>query len=182
MKTSRKQSVYIIDSSAVLSGKPFYHQIDRFTTTPLIADEFSPGGRDYEIFQFIKQKGLIIQSPDEDIFKFVRSVAKKQGEISRLSDADCELLALAMQIKKKGEYHPVLITDDYAIQNMAELLGLDFQSVGQRRITKTFKWQSRCRGCGRIEEPGRKTCSVCGSPIVQVVQKKESVKKQKRDE
>jgi len=174
--------MYLIDTSAILSGKPFYNQSISLMTTPLIAHEFSPGGKDFALFQLLKQKGLIIRSPLKDSQKKVFELVKKQGERSRLSDADCELLALAYEIKNENTYQPIILTDDYAMQNMAELIGISFQSLSQKGITKRFKWQSRCRGCGRIVDSQMKECPICGSDLVQVVVKKEPVKKQKRDQ
>lgn len=173
--------MYLIDTSAILSGKPFYNQMSSLMTSPLVSHEFSPGGRDYNLFQLLKQKGLLIRSPNEIFRKKIVEEVKKQGEFSRLSDADCELLALALEIKTEKKYTPVILTDDYSMQNIAGFLNISFQSLSQKGITKRFKWQSRCRGCGRIVDSEMKECPVCGSDLVQVVVKKEPVKKQKRD-
>lgn len=180
MTEKRKPQIYVIDTSAILSGKPFYNQSLRFITVPLIAAEFSPGGKDYTIFQLLKEKGMRIQSPEKNAVKKVQLVVETQGESNRLSEADCELLALAVELRDTNRFTPILLTDDYALQNMAEVLGISFQSLSQRGITKTFKWESRCRGCRRRVASHLKVCPVCGSPIVHVISKK-SGKKHKRD-
>lgn len=174
--------MYLIDTSAILSGKPFYNQMDSFMTAPLISDEFTPGGRDYNLFQLLKQKGLQIRSPKKESRKRIVEIVKNHGEYSRLSDADCELLALALEVKNEKSYQPVILTDDYAMQNIANALNISFQSLSQKGITKRFKWQSRCRGCGRIVDSTMKDCPICGSDLVQVVVKKHPVNKQKRDQ
>ena len=42
-----KKQLYLIDTSAILSGIPLVFPNADLVTTPAIADEFSPGGRDY---------------------------------------------------------------------------------------------------------------------------------------
>jgi UPF0271 protein len=61
-------------------------------------------------------------------------------------------------LREKGA---ILVTDDYAIQNVASLLKIQVDNILQPTIGKTYRWTRVCRGCGRKVEA--ETCPVCGS-------------------
>jgi UPF0271 protein len=74
-----------------------------------------------------------------------------------LSPADRDILALALELGA------VLITDDFAVQNVAHRLGIATRSIRQRPA-RAIRWRYRCSGCGRYwQEPG--DCPVCGAQI-----------------
>ena len=177
-----KEIIYLIDSSAILSGKPFYERLNHMMASPKIEDEFSQGGRDYTILQFLKQKGLHIATPTRESKDIVSDIAQRLGESDRLSAADLELLALAVDIKEQKRKIPIIISDDYAIQNLANSLSISFQTISQKGITKKFKWERRCRGCGIRVEPQITICSICGSSVVNVVKDKKRIKNKKCDQ
>jgi UPF0271 protein len=159
-----------------LSGKPFYEHFKHMVTSPKIEAEFNPGGRDYAVFQYLKERGLQIMVPSRRSEEIIENIAFGNGESDRLSGADKELLALALDLKQQGK-NPILISDDYAMQNLAAILTLRCQSISQHGITNKFKWERRCRGCGRQVEPQMTQCPICGSSVVHVVKKKSRMKK-----
>jgi UPF0271 protein len=171
--------VFLIDSSAIFSGKPIDLRNGKMLTTSFIADEFQPGGRDFRLFQFLIEKGLKIQDPSKDSLKKIMNVIKIIGEQKRLSTADISILALAYEIKLIHEENPILVTDDYSIQNIASYLKIPHQSVNQRGITKRFKWERRCRGCRHKIIDDADVCPICGSTIKHEIRKSSSVKKQR---
>jgi UPF0271 protein len=177
-----QKRIYCIDSSAILSGKPFYDRLEHMISSPKIEAEFSPGGKDYQVFQYLKEKGLQIRAPTLQSINRIRTIAHIHGEIDRLSDADKELLALAFEIKEQQEKEPILVSDDYSMQNVASLLSISFQSVSQQGITKKFKWERRCRGCGRHVEPQMTCCPICGSSVVHVIKQRQRMKNNKCDQ
>lgn len=93
----------------------------------------------------------------------VKEAARKTGDIHKLSDTDIKVLAKALDEIKKGN-EVVLVTDDYAIQNVAMSLGIRFDGILHRQISKEFKWVKVCRGCGRRIES--EICPVCGSEAI----------------
>ena len=132
------QKIYILDTSAILSGKnPDF--ADNFITATGVSNELTPGGKDYQLFQFLKEKGLKVFSPSKEKIEKVIEFAKKTGDIGRLSDTDIEILALALEIKDKKEKKPVLVTDDYSIQNLANFMNILYLSLSQKGIKKSFK-------------------------------------------
>ena len=176
MNSIKKEKIFIIDASAVLSGKPINLEDAKMVTTPGVSNEFQPGGRDYQAFQFLIEKGLTIISPSKESIIKINGTSKETGDIERLSDADKELLALSLELSKKNE--AILITDDYSIQNVANSLDIKFESISQRGIKKRFKWSCRCQGCGKKFKENIKICPICGSKTKNIVFRKKYLKKQ----
>ncbi|HEX69286.1 MAG TPA: hypothetical protein ENG10_03210, partial [Candidatus Bathyarchaeota archaeon] len=54
--------------------------------------------------------------------------SKRTGDFKYLSQADIEVLALALQLKNSGE-NPTVVTDDYSMQNVANKLGIEFSPL-----------------------------------------------------
>jgi UPF0271 protein len=163
--------IYIIDSSAVLSGKPLPLDQQQCWTAEEISNEFSVGGSSYRMFQYLREKGLSLHRPTEESKKIVNATIKQMGESLRLSSADQAILALAVDVMHTEKKKAIILTDDYSIQNLASVLNITFQTVSQTGITKTFKWTRRCSGCGRKLKNDESDCKICGSPARFVVDK-----------
>jgi UPF0271 protein len=153
-----KKKVFIIDTSAILSGKPINIRSASIVTTPGVSEEFNPGGRDYHTFELLKEIGLTIHLPSK-----VAKTAQETGDDRRLSLTDIEIVALALDINKKPDQEATILSDDYSIQNVASTLDIKFQGFLQKGITKKFKWVSRCPGCGKQFKEIKKICPICGT-------------------
>jgi UPF0271 protein len=141
-----KKQVIVLDTSAILSGKPIHFTDAKLVTTPGISDELTPGGRDYQAFDFLKETGLTIHAPSSESVHEVKKTAQETGDDRRLSPADIEIIALALDINKEPDQEATILTDDYSIQNVAIALKIHFQGFSQDIITQKFKWVSRCPG------------------------------------
>ena len=173
---SKKHKKYILDTSAVLSGKPINFGEAEIVTTSRVSDELNPGGRDYQIFQFLKERGLSILTPNKDTLEEVYRVSNKTGDQNRLSETDIEIIALALDLKKDENVEVIILTDDYSIQNLSNELNIKFESINQSGITKRFKWVSRCRGCGKKFKDNVKICPICGAETICIVSNKKVIK------
>ncbi len=158
-----KKKVFIIDTSAILSGKPISITDASLVTTPGVSDEFSPGGRDFQNFEYLKELGLMIYLPSKEALDTVMQTAKETGDDRRLSMADIEIVALAFDMMKDQHQEVTILSDDYSIQNLASTLNIRYQGVVQKGITKKFKWISRCPGCGKKFNEQTKICPICGT-------------------
>ena len=158
-----KKKFFIIDTSAILSGKPIAITDAVIVTTPGVSEEFSPGGRDFRTFEYLKETGLTIQMPSKEALTTVKHTAQDTGDDRRLSIADIEIVALALDIDKKPDQEATILSDDYSIQNVASTLDIKFQGFLQKGITKKFKWVSRCPGCGKQFNEIKKICPICGT-------------------
>ena len=176
MSSEYKKKVFVLDTSAFLSGKPIDILNSKIVTSQKIKDELRPGGRDYQLFQFLKEKGLVILSPSFESIQDIKKISAETGDIGRLSEADIELLALALDIKK-GKDKPIIVTDDYSIQNVSYVLKIDYLNISEPGITKKFIWISRCKGCGRRFKENILKCPICGSETKKIIIKKEKLEK-----
>jgi UPF0271 protein len=102
-------------------------------------------------------RGLRVQSPTEESKKRVISAAGTTKDVTVLSGTDRELLALALDLGA------ALYTDDFAIQNVALVLGVKTISLLQRKARRVH-WKYRCTGCGRYADHDGE-CPVCGADI-----------------
>jgi len=102
-------------------------------------------------------RGLRVQSPTEESKKRVISAAGTTKDIIVISGTDCDLLALALDLGAS------LYTDDFAIQNVALVLGVKTTPILQRRARRVH-WKYRCSGCGRYADHDGE-CPVCGAAI-----------------
>jgi endoribonuclease Nob1 len=143
----------ILDSSFFFSDCPVTGEV---YTTPSVLNELidiRSRGR----FEKFSAEGLKVVSPNEETRERVLQVAKKTRDISIISDTDCDILALALDLEG------VLCTDDFAVQNVAGVLGVQTAPIIQRKA-KRIHWKYRCSGCGRyFDHDGE--CLVCGSII-----------------
>jgi len=76
------------------------------------------------------------------------------------------VLALALELKSYGE-NPLIVTDDYSIQNVANQLGLEFAPLMTFGIRYRLDWTIYCPACHR-EYPADykpKTCKACGTEL-----------------
>lgn len=158
-----KKQVFILDTSAFLSGKPIRFVDAVLVTTPGVSEELRPGGPDFRYFEMLRETGLSICMPSKEALDRVRRTAQETGDDRRLSVADTEVVAMALDINNESHQEATLISDDYSIQNVASSLQIKFQGLSQKGITKKFKWASRCPGCGKQFTKITKICPICGT-------------------
>lgn len=168
-----RNRVFILDTSAVLEGAWSTHA-EGCIAPPAVAAEFSPGGRTWAQWQRLLAAGLKVRPPAGEALEQAREEAQRLGE-TRLSPGDLELIALALQTRSDAEEaeqgpHGVVVTDDYAVQNVLSHLGLPWQGARAPGIQERRSYRLRCSGCGRWFDPDAShqeggECSVCGSPL-----------------
>jgi len=167
-----KQPTYILDTSAFLSGKPINITDGLLVTTPKVAAELRPGGRDYRAFQLLREKGLCVYEPTAASLTQCRNAATQSGDITRLSPTDLEVLAIALDINKDPEQEAVVLSDDYSIQNLAAILHIKYLGLSQEGITRRITWVVTCPGCGRRFSEKVAVCPVCGTTTRVTAQRK----------
>ncbi len=149
--------VYIADSSVFIIGMPLSTRMqNRVITTPEVISELVDL-KSKIAFEEALGSGLEVEPPRAHLTQEVRSHASRTGDIERLSATDIGILAKAL------EHGGILCTDDYAIQNVANGLGIETEPILQDGIKETFEWGRRCKGCGRRFGSDVRICPVCGS-------------------
>lgn len=169
MNKSDKNKIFILDTSAILSGKPIELLDSEICTTINIEREFSRNSRDRNNFLFLKESGLKFFLPQGKSIEIVKKKAKETNDFSRLSKIDIEIIALAYELKLTTNKKVVILSEDYSIQNVANFLKIEFETISDKVITKRFKWKWRCRGCGRYFKEDLNECPICGSETRYVV-------------
>jgi UPF0271 protein len=144
---------YILDTSFF-----FYDlRVDgELYTTRSVMDELRDL-RSKSRFDVLCTQGLTVAVPSGENTEKVKAASKKSGDAGIISGTDRDILALALDLGA------VLYTDDYAIQNVAGILGVQTAPIIQRKA-KHIHWKYRCSGCGRyFDHDGE--CHICGSVI-----------------
>jgi len=148
---------YVLDTSAILSGKDFSLE-DELFLSPGILNEIKHG-RMKRRLDFLLESGLTVLSPSKETVEKVKKIARETKDDARVTEADIEILSLALELDA------VLLSDDYSIQNIASKMKIRYQGIAQEGIKKTIKWRYRCKGCGRYWEKMHDLCPVCGSRL-----------------
>lgn len=108
---------------------------------------------------------LRVRAPSTSFLEKVEEASKKVGDVL-LSKADRQVLALALELKDEG-YDPRIVTDDYSIQNVANLVGVEFASLMTFGIRYRLYWIKYCPACHRKypSDYKHKHCEVCGTEV-----------------
>jgi len=160
-----KTRVFVINSSAIFTG-----YVSQFTlplyTTPQVISEIKDE-KSLTVLETIKITGkLIIKTPSRKSLEKITKLSKDIGEFQSLSNTDLSILALALDLQLEGK-KPVIVTDDYAIQNVAKNLGLDFQPIRTRGIEEARKYIIVCPACGYVAKKDiEKYCPKCGHKLI----------------
>jgi UPF0271 protein len=164
-KTSKR--VIVLDTSALLAGfDPFSISEEQYTI-PMVKEEIMEGSMLGVRFKAAIESGkLKVKAPDKIFFDRVKTSAKIIGDIYFLSETDFQILALALELKTCG-YSPLVATDDYSIQNVADQLGIEFVSLATFGIRFRLQWLRYCPACRRRYPADYKfsKCEVCGTEL-----------------
>lgn len=124
-----------------------------------------------------REKGnLTVQPPSQRSRETVDIASGQTGEKGVLSKADRAVVALALDLKQSG-LDPVIVSDDYAVQNLAEHLQLNYGSLANFGIVHKFQWIMYCPACHRRYKQPAKTCRFCGTELRRKVLSKTRVGK-----
>jgi UPF0271 protein len=157
--------VLLLDTSAFIMGYETTDVEAEHYTVPLVQEELMEGDLAELRFDSAVRRGrLKVVTPNPENLSEVRAVILEMGEAGVLSATDEQLLALGVQLKFSA---PVIVSDDYSVQNVADRLGLGFRSLATPGIKRRFEWVIYCPGCHKIfsaPQPG-KVCPMCGTEL-----------------
>jgi len=146
--------VYLLDSSAFIDK---YDAEGPVATVPEVREEL----RDAAGYRFdaMEGAGMTVHAPDDEAQRRVRDAAAETGDADVLSGTDVRVLAAALELDA------TLVTDDYAVQNVADALSIDVEGVAKDGIAERRDWRFQCAGCGREFDDHHERCPVCGSAL-----------------
>jgi UPF0271 protein len=151
---------YALDAGAFYSGVVFLSSALRYCTTHAVLDEVKHIKKSHGAIEaLIESNTLQIVNSDRKSIQKVVAAARETGDYVKLSEADISIIALALQLEI------VLVTNDYAVANVATTLKIPVKSVASKGITHTRRWIAYCSACGRAFGPDAKECRLCGNRL-----------------
>ncbi len=148
----------ILDASAIYAGVPFRSSNDYYTTS-LVYDEIKHIKKNHDALGILLEANrLKIRDSDKESTEAAIKAAKDTGDFSQLSKQDISIIALCIEMN--GE----IISDDFAISNVAKNLSLKISPIMTQGIKDVGKWVHYCPGC-RTNHTNVKECPMCGTPL-----------------
>ncbi len=156
---AKENIIYILDSGAFLRGSQNEFADKPCVTVFGVLEEMKSLAASIEMDRFLLS-GLQVLEPSAESMEEAESGQKKtQDKVSR---TDISLVALALDFRKKKK-GAVLVSDDYAVQNICKILNVSYMPLATEGIRKAIEWRGRCQACGfRTNE---KLCPECGSKV-----------------
>ena len=148
----------VLDATAFYTGIPFASN-DSFMTTSMVYEEIQHIKTKQGVLEMLQQTNrLQIRDPSEKNMNNVTNASIKTGDNLTISKQDVSIIALAL------ENNIELITDDFAVTNVAKQLNIRTSSLMTKGISIVGKWISYCSMCGK-EFSKQKECPICGSKL-----------------
>lgn len=147
-------------------------------TAPSVLEELGSETTGWTRYKIAQQTGkLRILRPSLKFVDQIKLLSTDIGDIRVLSEVDIQILALALQLKSEGK-NSVIVSDDYAIQNVAERIGVGYRSLATFGIRYQLDWLLYCSACRRKYPPsyGKGTCRVCGTVLKRKPLRKSAVR------
>ena len=151
----------MLDAGAFYAGISFLSSDTQLYTTSDIIAEVGHIKSQFAAIDGLRVSGrLVIQEPDQSQTEKVLLAAAKTGDRKAISQADVSIVALALQLAK------TLVTDDYAVANVAAILGVEVKpATSGKEIQETRRWTYYCIGCSRTFSSSEKVCPLCGNKL-----------------
>ena len=157
--------VYVLDASAIIGGfssKEFQNYI-----TAGVISEIKDLKSKIILESAVEEGSIRIMEPESVDIKNVSDIITKSGDVLRLSNTDKNLVALAFKLKRES-YDPMVVTDDYSMQNVLKIVGITYRSVLTEGIKGIYGWVKVCKGCKKKYPPeyAFDECEICGTLII----------------
>jgi UPF0271 protein len=159
LDSQNSSSRYALDAGAFYAGIPFL-STGNYCTTQAVFDEVKHIKKSHGAIEALLDAGsLQVIDPNKNSVEKARATAKKTGDYQKLSQADLSIIALALQLET------TLLTDDYAVANVAAALKIPVESSSSKGIKETRKWIAYCSACGKAFGPNAIECPLCGNKL-----------------
>lgn len=161
---SKASSGLVLDSTAFYSGLPLVCSDPLYTTPSIISEISHRSVSELSLETLVGTGRLKIVDPSTTAIRTIEKNALDSGDSFKLSKADVELLALALDLQK--EMMVTLISDDYSIQNLASTLNIRVAKGLSKGISRVARWLLYCRGCGKtFRGKNPLVCDICGTEL-----------------
>ena len=161
------QRAIIVDTTAFIAGFNVYSVHGEVYSVPEVEKELTGDSiSKLRLKMAIEDGRLKLREPSAQALSKARETALEMGDFLSLSEVDMKIIALAVQLRSEG-YTPEIITDDFAIQNVAKRLNVKYASVITYGIKYQLRWVLYCPACHRKYPPDYKSeiCESCGTRL-----------------
>jgi UPF0271 protein len=158
-----KEKVLVPDTSALIAGFTPNLEDKKQYIVPKVLEEARSMPLKLKLETAMSSGQVKMQKPSQEFVEDIKKEAERTHD--HVSPADVQILALAKELKEKGE-DPEIVTDDYAIQNLAELLEIRYSQVAKPGISEVYEWEKKCLACGRTYTEDIEKCKICGSKLI----------------
>lgn len=168
MKTQvEKKRIIVLDTSAFAAGFDPFSVSEMQYTVPLVREEVKKNAfAKVRLKTAIEQGRIVVKKPKKPFLDAAMDSATTIGDKNFLSETDIQILALALELKNEG-YSPIIASDDYSIQNVANRMAIEFASLATFGIRFQLEWVRYCPACYRKYQSDYKLnkCAVCGTEL-----------------
>jgi UPF0271 protein len=157
----------VLDTSAFLAGFDPFSVGEEQVTVPNVEEEIRTNSMAWVRFRAATENAkVLVKRPSEESLKKVEECAVQVGDSFFLSEADKQLLSLALELKTTA-CDTKIVTDDYSIQNVCTRLGLEFISLATLGIRRVLEWIRYCPACHREYAANCVSieCTICGTKL-----------------
>jgi UPF0271 protein len=171
------KKVIVLDTSALVAGFDPFSVGEEQYTAPMVREEIAENSMLWVRFKTAIENGRVrVKTPDTTFLKKVKTFASAVGDAFFLSETDLQVLALALELKTRG-YAPLIATDDYSIQNVANQMRIGFAPLATFGIRRRLQWVRYCPACHRKYPANYKStrCEVCGTTLKRKPLKKDFI-------
>jgi UPF0271 protein len=164
----------VLDTSSFIQGFNSSDPSTSLFTTYFVKGEVRDEMAQIRLDNWDRTGRITIKNPDEENLNHILAASKKLGENKALSATDHSVIALAYELSK--DYDVTVISDDYAVQNLSDELGIKHKGLITRGIKKRFQWVHYCPGCWKYFDGPQEDneCPICGTEVKRKPGKKSS--------
>ena len=149
------EKIHVLDSTAFFAGIPFQGE-GKYYTTYQVLDEVRGRGIGA---QLIHSRVQVTEPSKESVLK-VKEASNRTGDQKSLSEADTSILAVSLDlIKSKRDEEVVLVTDDFAVRNVAEVIGINLSETAIRGDGRGSPGSPTARDAARSISTPRDPCA-----------------------
>lgn len=162
-----RRRAIVLDTSAFIAGFEPHSISDTQYSVPAVKEELVANSLPWTRFNTAVESGkLKAKAPQIRYLDRVKTSSKIVGDLRFLSEADTQVLALALELKDLG-FKPLIITDDYSIQNVANQLKIKFAPLLTLGIRYRFSWTLYCPACHHKYPADYfpEDCQICGTKL-----------------